>query len=565
MTHRHNHPGPFTLRLESLESRRLLSAGALDPSFSVDGKATFAFGGGVSVIANDVAVQGDGKTLVVGETISGKHFAVARFNLDGTPDTSFGGGTGRVLTHFGGSNDYSGANAVVIQPDGKIVVAGGTAGNITVHYNFAVARYNSDGSLDKTFDGDGKTSISFGVFSGAQAHAVALQRDGKIVLAGYDFGELSSEKDFAVARLHANGSPDLTFNLSGKRIIGLGGQDEANAVAIDYSGTQATNPYFGSILVGGESIRNSGNTGRFAAVRLNIVGGFINSFDGDGKLSTIVGNRARAYAKDLIIQNDGKFILAGSASSSSATESDVALVRYNANGTLDSTFGSGDSGTGQVLVDFGGSEQANGIVRNYDGSGLLVAGTFSGQFGVTLLNNNGSLDTTFGTNGLVRTNLGGSSGASGIARGPGRRFLLTGGGSFSTARYFETGANLVYATVLDFAKTATETAVKPASFFVHRLERLSVATRVYFAVGGTARYPGGLLASARDYNLDGMTSPALEIGTPYVDIPANQTFAAVYLNPKDDARLEPNETAIFRILSNAAYEVGTPSSVTLNI
>src|SRR5688572_1866139 len=128
--------------IEALENRTFLSAGDLDPTFSGNGKASFNFGEGISVRARDLALQSDGKTVVVGSS-STDEFAVARYNVDGTPDTTFGpNGNGTVLTHLGSSEDFAFANAVAIQPDGKIVAAGGADSGLT----FALARYLPDGS-----------------------------------------------------------------------------------------------------------------------------------------------------------------------------------------------------------------------------------------------------------------------------------------------------------------------------------------------------------------------------------------------------------------------------------
>lgn len=150
-----------------------------------------------------------------------------------------------------------------------------------------------------------------------------------------------------------------------------------------------------------------------------------------------------------------------------------------------------------------------------------------------------------------------------IAYGPWRRLVVAGGSGFSAVRLFDTGANLVYAFSLD--PNAAEDGLNPASFFIYRLERLSTPTRVYFYVGGTARYPGGVLAASRDYSMVNLATPPVTIGTPYVDILANETYAIATLNPNDDALAEPAETATFSIIPNTNYEVGTPSKATLSI
>ncbi len=178
----------FRPELESLEDRRLLSAGALDTTFGSGGRQTIPFPlGGTSVYADSMAVQADGKIVVAGYTrgAAAGEMAVARLNPNGSLDTSFNGG-GELLIDFGVPAE---ANAVAVQRDGKIVVAG-TGGD------FTVARLNRDGSLDTSFDGDGKQAVDFG--GNDCAASVAVQADGKVVVAGSVSG---SPQSFGVARL----------------------------------------------------------------------------------------------------------------------------------------------------------------------------------------------------------------------------------------------------------------------------------------------------------------------------------------------------------------------------
>jgi uncharacterized delta-60 repeat protein len=177
---------------------RYTTAGSLDPSFSApDGKLTTDFGG-VS-FADDVAVQSDGKILVAGtDNAATGDFAVARYNTDGSLDTSFSC-DGKQVTDFAGNVDL--ANGVAVQSDGRIVVAGSSFSMSTVN-DFAVARYNTDGSLDTGFSGDGKQTVSFGATD--VATGLVIQADGNIVLAGYTESS-ALNGDFAVARLEGGG------------------------------------------------------------------------------------------------------------------------------------------------------------------------------------------------------------------------------------------------------------------------------------------------------------------------------------------------------------------------
>jgi uncharacterized delta-60 repeat protein len=192
----------------------------LDPTFHGDGIAILDSGG--SEFARAVAVQPDGKIVVAGYTTVGLNAAVYRLNPDGTPDATFDG-DGAVGIDSAGSEV---ANAVAVQPDGKIVVAGRTS----VGNNAAVYRLNPNGSFDTTFDGDGAFGLDSGGFE--EVYSVALQRNGKIVVPGW-----SSAGDTAVVyRLDPNGSPDPTFGDDGARTIAVDSFQAARAAAVQPDG-----------------------------------------------------------------------------------------------------------------------------------------------------------------------------------------------------------------------------------------------------------------------------------------------------------------------------------------
>ena len=199
-------------------------SGTLDASFGTGGKVTTDFAGSGDG-AGAIAVQPDGKLVAAGAaTINGQaDFALARYNSNGTLDTGFGT-DGRVTTDFGGR--YEVARSVALQWDGKIVVAGGSV--IGLFNDFAVARYLSDGTLDASFGTGGKVITKFenrpdGMAPGevsADAKSVAVQPDGKIVVAGY--ANIEGEEDFALVRYNANGTLDATFGSGGKVITDFG-------------------------------------------------------------------------------------------------------------------------------------------------------------------------------------------------------------------------------------------------------------------------------------------------------------------------------------------------------
>src|SRR5437667_8663164 len=257
--------------------------GDLDPTFGTEGKVLTDLDHSTEV-AGVVASEGDGKLVVVGTTyrdndFSNEDFAVARYNPDGTLDKTFGVG-GKVQTDFPGLAAV--ASSVVIQPDGKIVVAGGAFPLFTFLGDFKVVRYNSNGSLDTSFGEGGIVTTIFP--EGSYASDVALQADGKIIAAGTVFVDFnpgeSSNTDFALARYNPDGSLDTTFG------------------------------------------------------------------DGGTVTTDFLGNEDDAFS--VLIQPDGKIVAVGSANNP-ATYYDFAAVRYLSDGTIDTTFGV----AGKVSTDFG--------------------------------------------------------------------------------------------------------------------------------------------------------------------------------------------------------------------
>jgi uncharacterized delta-60 repeat protein len=209
---------------------RYTTDGRLDPSFGSGGKVTTDFTG-TSDFAFALIEQPNGALVAAGSTYAADgslpDFALARYRRDGTLDPTFGTG-GKVRTDFGGTFDV--AKAMVRQPNGKIVVAGHTS-EYTVSNDFALARYNADGTLDTSFGVGGKVVTKFGGFS--EAAALVLQNDGKIVAAGENAGD---GFDFALARYHPNGSLDTGFGGDGTVLTDFGGGDSANALVLDNAG-----------------------------------------------------------------------------------------------------------------------------------------------------------------------------------------------------------------------------------------------------------------------------------------------------------------------------------------
>ncbi len=331
-------------------------------------------------------VQPDGKVLVAGTTLNGGSydFVVARYNADGTLDTGFGT-DGKVLTPVGTLTDE--AHSIALQDDGKIVVAGyASSGN----NDFAVVRYNADGSLDTGFGTGGKVTTPIGTDSD-YAQDVAVQADGKIVVSGYTKVSLF-DTDFALVRYNADGSLDSGFGTGGKVTTAFGtGYDEAYSVTVQADG---------KIIVAGSA--NNGSED-FALIRYNADGSLDSGFGTGGKVTTPIGTGA-VTAYDVLVQADGKIVVAGQAS---GTGYDFALARYNADGSLDSGFGSGGTVLSAVSTN---NDYGRFVALQSDGK-IVVGGSsnhddFDYDFALTRYNTDGSLDTSFGSGGTAFTQIG---------------------------------------------------------------------------------------------------------------------------------------------------------------
>ena len=341
---------------------RYNSDGTLDNTFDSDGKVTTDFGN-TNDIGFSVAIQSDGKIVVAGCSGNGSDldFALARYNSDGSLDNAFGS-AGKIKTDFGfGSDDYG--QSVVIQSDGKIVVAGASGYSPNSDYDFALARYNSDGTLDATFDSDGKVITVVGFSGSGWGNSVCQQSDGKIVMAGYSY--VGTAYVFAVVRYNNDGTLDNTFSSDGKVTTAIGSSDsKCYSVA-----TQSD----GKIVVVGYTNNGSPNDD-VALVRYNSDGSLDNTFDSDGIITTAIGS-GFDHGFSVAIQSDDKIVVVGN--SYNGINGDFALIRYKSDGTLDNTFGTG----GKVLTDFGfGSDDyGQSVVIQSDGK-IVVAGWTSSGF-----------------------------------------------------------------------------------------------------------------------------------------------------------------------------------------
>lgn len=298
---------------------RYHSDGSLDTSFDGDGKVTTDLG--FIDNANSMIVQTDSKLVVAG--ISSNYdgwagFALVRYNLDGTLDTSFGK-DGKVVSAAEFHNDAFNGNYLMItqQPDGKLVMAGAST-NTKGDFDFTLLRYNTDGSLDNTFDGDGKVTTDFMAINN-YAGSLVIQPDGKLVVAGTSY--ISSYNGgnyyFALARYNSDGSLDTSFGDGGKVTSTLRSSiDRSVIIQSD-----------GKLVVTGAVNNDSRND--FILSRYNTDGSLDISFDGDGQVTTFVGSWFGS-ARALVVQPDGKLVAVGNAYSGNSTF-DFPMVRYIAN------------------------------------------------------------------------------------------------------------------------------------------------------------------------------------------------------------------------------------------
>lgn len=385
--------------------------GDLDPTFGSGGFTLTDVTTAAFQLPTRPVVQADGKILLCSALdsggASGMDFFIARFNADGTLDDSFNF-DGKVTVDFDGGNDY--CNAIALQSDGKIVVAGTT--DDLVNSDFAVARLNEDGTLDSDFGaGTGKTTVAFDL-GGSNADiggALAIQPDGKLVVAGWA-NTAANGDDFAIVRLLPDGTRDSMFNQTGRVTVGFdfagstNKTDEADNVAIDS---------VGRIVVGGVAEKDPSSFD-FAVARLLPNGQIDQNFDADGR-ATIgfdLGPSQSDLAYSMILQRDGKIVLAGVVDTGSGTASnDMGIARLLQDGSPDADFGIGGKTTVPIDLVADGNDAATGIVE--DGAGrLVISGAaihdLSSNFSAAAarLRGNGDLDLSFGSFGKTSFDFG---------------------------------------------------------------------------------------------------------------------------------------------------------------
>lgn len=353
------------------------STGTLDTSFGVNGKVITPIDT-ISDKGYSIAIQSDDKIILGGSTMNSwtsYNFALLRYNNDGTMDNTFGTG-GKVITPI---ETQSEGYSVAIQNDGKILLGGADQWNINL------VRYNNDGSLDTTFGIGGIVITDIPGYYDENCKSVAIQSDGKIIIGGFAAHGGNDVRHFVLLKYNSNGSLDTAFGAGG---IVIGGLGECQSLKIQNDG---------KILLGGTSNLS------FAVERYNSNGILDTTFGIGGKVTTYF--EYNGFGNSMEIQSDGKIILGGHHGLLSGSSA-FALVRYLSDGSLDNSFGIG----GIVTTPVGISSRGRSVVIQSDGKIILAGEAKDGSnlfdFALVRYNSNGTLDATFGLGGKTITPIG---------------------------------------------------------------------------------------------------------------------------------------------------------------
>jgi uncharacterized delta-60 repeat protein len=362
-------------------SRHLYAAspGSLDPSFGVSGFVK------TNILGNDrltdIAFQPDGKIVAVGGS-NVTDFTIVRYTANGVLDTTFSG-DGIAFVDFGGNTDL--AREVQIQGDGKILVSGFVSSASGSTGISGIARLNENGSLDTTFDTDGKLTIA-----NFSTEGLEIQTDGKIVLGGSRF---LTNTDFAVIRLNPNGSFDSSFDSDGIVTTNIEAEDRLAQIKIQSDG---------KIVAAGNAVSGIAKS---TVVRYNPNGSLDTSFSGDGIVLNDFSAAFEPTSGLSIDSTSGAITTIGS----NFSPNTMLIVRYTATGNLDNSFS--DDGILQISTPLlGGTDVIQQSDRKIICSGHN-GGSILDDVHLVRINLNGTIDTSFGNNGFVNLRDGGGGSA----------------------------------------------------------------------------------------------------------------------------------------------------------
>jgi uncharacterized delta-60 repeat protein len=353
--------------------------GVIDNSFGTAGQATFAVGGGNDDEAYAVTVQSDGKIVVAGFSLRSVDYDITllRLKTNGTLDSSFG--TNGVVLKDLGSDDY--ANNVAIQPDGKIVICGSTSNG--TDQEFAVVRFNSNGTIDSGFGTGGTKVVAMMTNSEDIPTTLKIQGDGKILIGGFSVSTTTFITRGSLLRLNTDGSIDTNFGSSGKVMVSLNpGGDVIFSLAIQSDG---------KIIAAGQS--EKGNS-QVLLMRYKTDGVIDSTFGTNGIVNSTFNPSNPTQSSCVALQADGKILVGGAVDS---TDSDFALFRFNSNGGTDTTFGT----KGKVATDFNsGYDYASSIIIQPNGR-IVLGGTTDEDFALARYLSDGAATLDAGITGMA--------------------------------------------------------------------------------------------------------------------------------------------------------------------
>ena len=526
-----------TVNIFELQAGAGNNAGGLDGDFGTNGVTRVNPFSTSTVASYATAVQADGKIIVVGETGGAlSDFAIVRYKADGTLDPTFGT-SGFVTTDFFGHGDS--ARSVVIQPDGKIVVAGWALRD--GRGDFAIARYNLNGTLDTTFDGDGKATVDFGGLDD-RASSVALAPNGKIVVAGWTENPLLF--DIAVARMNADGSLDKTFSSDGKVTTDFSGRvDSANAVIVQPDG---------KVIAGGVStLAASGAVGGardLAIVRYNLDGSLDKTFSNDGMiLGTESGTNSQTALNALVLRSDGSLIGVGD------QFGDIRVSTFTAAGVLKGFLDINITSVNSL----NSNETPSAAALEPDGS-LVIVGTttfpseFLQRLAIVKLDPNLKPDINFGLKSKIA--LQGFNGARAVALDADGN-IVTVGGAFEVARFLnESKAPLQGAFQLNqFSYTIDESAGKIAITVSRPHDKNFGRVTVDYATIGLDALPGQDFTSVTGTLVFEETETTKTFSIPIINdnlAEGVESFAVILANPTGGAELSSLSYATVTIPAN---------------
>ncbi len=365
-------------------------SGVLDTSFGNNGIVSTVINGSYNLAQTSV-VQPDGKIIVAGEAgePSPMKLAVARYNADGSLDSSFGN-SGTLLIQVGPAKSY--ARNIAVQADGKILIGAYTYDDVAA--DFAIVRLNENGALDNSFGNNGITIVDNG--SHEIVDAMTILNDGKILLAGNNYN------DFLSARFNTDGSLDVSYGANGWIATGFDSSDSQ----VKDAALQAD----GKFLLGGYSYNNSTGVNSMAVARYNEDGSMDTTFGTAGKVNINSGNN-EDYAAAIAIQSDGKILIGGyTYVGDNPLRYDLVAVRLNTDGSLDANYGNNGIAISRAIEN--GQNYAEQMLLQPDNK-LIIAGyasiTDNYNLAMVRFDSNGNVDTTFGTEGKVSTDINGRS------------------------------------------------------------------------------------------------------------------------------------------------------------